>query len=335
METLANLESFVRSAQEGSFSGAGRSLGLTPAAVSRNVATLEGNLGIRLFHRSTRKLTLTGPGQRFFVAIGANLRELQAAIADAAGDREEPAGILRVSMSPTIGMMYILPLLPAFLSRYPKITPEWHFENRPVDLIGENYDAAIGGGFDVGPGLVARTLAPGHIIAVAAPGYFSGKTLPTMPSELGLYAGIVRRSLATGRIRPWMLRDSRGAECPAPLSETIIVNDPAAMREAARLSLGVALIALPDVLPDLERGDLVRVLPDWYADADGISLYYASRTLVAPKTRAFVDFVVSAFRQQQLAERFSACPKQGYPSRAIGYKTLTWPPSTAIDAPVT
>jgi DNA-binding transcriptional LysR family regulator len=306
METLANLESFVQAAQEGSFSAAGRRLGLTPAAVSRNVATLEGNLGIRLFHRSTRKLTLTGPGTDFFASIHGHLANLQAAIADAAGGGAEPAGLLRVSMSPTIGMMYILPLLPAFLARYPRITPEWHFENRPVDLIGENYDAAIGGGFDVGLGLVSRTLAPGHLVAVAAPGYLAGKKLPVAPSELGSYAGIVMRSSRTGRIRQWTLRDASGAGCVAALAETIVVNDPAAMREAARLAMGVALIALPDVLPDLERGDLVRVLPAWYSDAGSISLYYASRTLVAPKTRVFVDFVVAACLEQGWAQRFSA-----------------------------
>ncbi|HEX8609889.1 MAG TPA: LysR substrate-binding domain-containing protein [Telluria sp.] len=307
METLANLESFVRAAQEGSFSGAGRSLGLTPAAVSRNVAALERNLGTRLFHRSTRKLTLTGPGELFLTSITANLKALQEAIANAASGSDAPAGILRVSMSPTIGMMYILPLLPAFLARYPNITPEWHFENRPVDLIGENYDAAIGGGFEVGRGLVSRRLAPGHLVAVASPGYFIGRTLPTAPSQLGLHAGIVLRSSVTGRIRQWTLRNARGEECPAALSRTIVVNDPAAMREAARLGMGVALVALPDVLPDLERGDLIRILPHWYADAGDVSLYFASRTLVAPKTRAFIDFIVSAFGQHGFAQHFSGC----------------------------
>src|SRR6476661_10387929 len=98
METLANLESFVRSAELGGFSAAARRLSLTPAAVSRNVAMLERNLGIRLFQRSTRKLTLTEAGERFLHAIQNNLEELQAAIASVATDRGEPAGVLRISM---------------------------------------------------------------------------------------------------------------------------------------------------------------------------------------------------------------------------------------------
>src|SRR5436309_13690585 len=112
METLANLESFVRSAETRGFSMAARRLSLTPAAVSRNVAMLERNLGMRLFHRSTRKLTLTEAGERFLHAIRGNLEELQVAIASVATDRGEPAGVLKVSLSLTFGVDDILPLLP-------------------------------------------------------------------------------------------------------------------------------------------------------------------------------------------------------------------------------
>src|SRR5256886_14580301 len=119
VETLANLESFVRSAEASSFSVAARRLSLTPAAVSRNVAMLERNLGIRLFQRSTRKLTLTEAGERFLLAIRDNLDGLQAAIASVATDRGEPADGLKISMGMTFGVEYILPLLPEFLKRYP------------------------------------------------------------------------------------------------------------------------------------------------------------------------------------------------------------------------
>src|SRR5918995_6506317 len=114
METLANLESFVRSAETGGFSTAARRLALTPAAVSRNVAVLERNLGVRLFHRSTRKLTLTDSGERFLLAIRDNLEGVQQAVSNVANDRHEPAGLLKVSMSLNFGADYILPLLPTF-----------------------------------------------------------------------------------------------------------------------------------------------------------------------------------------------------------------------------
>lgn len=305
METLANLESFVRSAEHGSFSEAARRLALTPAAVSRNVAMLERNLGVRLFHRSTRRLALTEAGEGFRLAIADNLEGIQAAIAGTATASGEPTGTLKVSLPPTLGVAHILPLLPGFLARYPKVRPEWHFENRPVDLVAEGYDVAIGGGFDLSPGIVARTLAPAHIVPVASPGYLSGRSLPLDPSELGALDGVVMRSLQTGRIRHWTMRDVTGAEVQAPLRESIIVNDPNSMRQAALLGLGVSMLAMPDVVADIEDGSLVRLLPRWYADAGAISIYFASRTLLAGKTRVFVDWVAEAFKRQRMDIRFA------------------------------
>ena len=305
METLANLESFVRSAETGSFSAAARRLALTPAAVSRNVALLERNLGVRLFQRSTRKLTLTEAGERFLVEIGGSLDALQTAIASVSNDRSEPAGVLKVSMAPTIGITYVMPLLPAFLARYPMVRPDWHFENRQVDLIAEGYDAALGGGFDLAPGVVSRALAPAHLVAVASAAYMAGRVPPIDPGDLAKLDGIVMRSSRTGRVRHRTMRDTVGGEMPARLSETIMVNDPAAMREAAILGLGVALLSVSDVLSSIERGELVRLLPRWYADAGAISIYYATRALLPAKTRVFVDFIVEAFERERLAERFA------------------------------
>jgi DNA-binding transcriptional LysR family regulator len=305
METLANLESFVRSADGGTFSVAARRLGLTPAAVSRNVAMLERNLGVRLFQRSTRRLTLTEAGERFLQSIAGNLEALQAAIASMSADQGEPAGALKVSMSPAFGIEYILPLLPAFRARFPGIRPDWRFENRQVDLIAEGFDAAIGGGIELAAGVVSRALAPAHLIAVASPRYLKGRKAPADPAGLAALDGIVMRSARSGRVRQWMMRTAGDAEMPAALPEGVVLSDPAAMCRAAALGLGVALVSMPDALPYLEQGSLVRLLPHWYSDAGSISLYYASRALLPAKTRAFIDFVVEAFRRERLAERFA------------------------------
>lgn len=305
MESLVNLESFMRSAEAGSFSGAARRLALTPAAVSRNVAMLERNLGIRLFQRSTRKLTLTEAGERFLLAIGGNLDGLQAAIAEATSGGGEPAGLLKVSLSPTFGIDYIVPLLPDFLARYPKVRIDWRFENRPIDLVAEGVDAAIGGGFELAPGIVARALAPAHIIAVASPAYMAGRVPPTDPAGLAALTGIVMRAAGTGRVRRWAMRDAHGTEMAAEVPESIVFSDPAAMVRAALLGLGVTLVAVPDALAHLESGALVRLVPRWYADAGPISVYHSGRALLPAKTRAFVDFVAEAFRRQRLAERFA------------------------------
>ncbi|CAN7455193.1 LysR family transcriptional regulator [Phenylobacterium sp. LjRoot225] len=305
MESLANLSAFVRSAEMGGFSTAARALGLTPAAVSRSVAMLERNLGARLFHRSTRRLTLTEAGESFFHAIRDDLERLQGSIAAVSAEGGEPAGVLKVSLSPTFGVEHILPLLPEFLARYPRVKPDWRFENRPVDLVGEGYDAAIGGGFELNPGVIARILAPAHIIAVASPAYLQGRRPLVDPADLAGLDGVVMRSERTGRIRQWLMRNAAGEEVAAPLAETIVVNDPTAMRQAAILGLGVALVAVPDAAAHLQSGALVRLAPHWWADAGPISIYFASRALLPTKTRAFVDFVSEAFQARRLAERFA------------------------------
>ena len=305
METLANLESFVRSAEAASFSAAARRLALTPAAVSRNVAMLERNFGVRLFQRSTRKLTLTDAGERFLLAVKDNLEGVQQAISDVAADQGEPAGVLKVSMGLNFGADYIIPLLPAFLARYPNIRPDWQFTTRQVDLIAEGYDVAIGGGIELAPGIIARPLAPLHLIAVASPAYLKNRVLPADPTGLMALDGIAWRSSRTGRIRERVMRDAGGTEIPVRLNETIVLDDPEATCRAALHGLGVTLIAVCHALPHLERGALVRLVPQWYADGGPISIYYANRTLLSAKTRVFVDLVIEAFKRDRLAERFA------------------------------
>jgi DNA-binding transcriptional LysR family regulator len=308
METLSNLECFVRAAEAASFSEAARRLGLTPAAVSRNVAMLEKNLGARLFQRSTRRLSLTEAGERLLAGIGANLDALQAALAEVSTEQGEPGGILKLSVSPTFGMDYLMPLLPGFLARYPRIRPEWHFENRQVDLVGEGYDAAIGGGFDLNPGVVARALAPAHLVAVAAPGWLAQRPLPMHPRELAGQDAIAMRFLQSGRLRDWNMRNAQGETASLEMRALAVLSDPQAVRAAALMGLGVAVLALPDVLACLEQGRLVRLLPEWYVDAGAISIYYASRAQLPAKTRVFVDFVAEAFERQGLARRLVAGP---------------------------
>ncbi|GAB3390666.1 LysR family transcriptional regulator [Azotobacter armeniacus] len=315
METLTNLESFVRSAETGSFSAAARRLALTPAAVSRNVARLEANLGVRLFQRSTRRLTLTEAGERFLQAVSGGLASIQAAIAELSGAAGEPAGVLKLSTAPGFGRDYLLPLMPDFMARYPAVTPDWQFENRQVDLIAEGFDAAIGGGIELTPGLVARELARVHIVAVAAPAWLQGRPLPQRPEQLRDWDGVLMRSALSGRLRLWSLRDSAGAEQPVELRARLLVNDPDALCHAVRLGLGVGLLALPDVLPHLHSGALVRLLPDWHADAGPLSLYFAGGRLLPAKIRAFVDHVTSSFEERHLARLFSASGLSSTPHR--------------------
>lgn len=306
METLANLESFVRSAETGSFSAAARRLALTPAAISRNVAQLERNLGVKLFQRSTRGLTLTEAGERFQQSVRSGLDNIQGAIADITANAGQPAGVLKLSAAPGFGMNYLLPLMPAFLERYPAVTPDWYFDNRPVDLIAGGFDAAIGGGFDLSPGMVARELGRIHLIAVASPAFLNGKSRPQDPAGLAELAGVTLRSPLNGRARTLVMRNSAGTEMAAVQKPVMMVNDPDALSHATLLGLGVGLVAVPHAAPHLESGALERLLPDWHGDIGPLSLYFSSQKLLPAKTRAFVDFVTEAFRVQKLAQVLSA-----------------------------
>ncbi|OGQ50658.1 MAG: LysR family transcriptional regulator [Deltaproteobacteria bacterium RIFCSPLOWO2_02_FULL_53_8] len=308
METLANLHSFVRSAEAGSFSAAARRLGLTPAAVSRNIAQLEANLGIRLFQRSTRRLTLTEAGERFLRNIEGGLESIEAAIADVTSTVGEPSGVLRLSAAPAFGLEYLLPLMPQFMNRYPAVVPEWHFDNRQVELIADGYDAAIGGGIELSSGVVVRELAPAHLVLVASPAYLGDKALPRKPQQLEAFKHLAMRSQRSGKVRNWILQGPKEQRITLELRPHLLVNDPQALCQSALMGLGVALLAIPDVLSHLESGALKRVLPDWYVDAGQISLYFASKKLLPAKTRAFVDALVDHAREQQWARRFDGRP---------------------------
>jgi DNA-binding transcriptional LysR family regulator len=296
MAQLQHLVSFVQTAEHGSFSAAARILGLTPAGVSKNVARLESDLGVRLFQRSTRRLALTERGERFLQQVNGPLTSLQGALAGVQEGDDHPAGTLKVSMGQAFGRHFLVPLLEDFLARYPAVLPDWHFDNRRVDVIGEGFDAAIGGGFELTSGVVARELAPIHIVAVASPAYLAKCQLPRHPEQFATLDGIMRRSSPTGRVRPWTLRSRDAAEQPIPCRPRLILSDPEAIAQAARLGLGVALLPMPFAFAPIQSGELVRLLPGWYSDAGPLSLYYPSRRMLPAKTRVFIDFVLERFR---------------------------------------
>lgn len=306
MENFSSIECFVRSAEVGSFAEAARRLSLTPAAVGKSVAKLEAKLGVRLFQRSTRKLTLTEAGQRFLGEVSASLNTIQNAVANLASAEGNPAGTLKVSVGTMFGCLYVVPLLADFLQRYPAITPDWHFDNRQVDLIGQGFDAAIGGGFDLPQGVVARKLAPAHRVLVASPQWLQAHEGIMHPDDLHDCDGILIRSPQTGRIRSWPLSHRSHEQSPLRMTVRMTLSDSEAACRAASQGLGVALVSMPFALPYLRSGALQRVLPEWYVEDGNISIYYSGHKLLPGKTRAFVDFIIEQFAEQQWARHFSA-----------------------------
>ena len=306
MESFGSIECFVRSAEGGSFAEAARHLSLTPAAVGKSVAKLEARLGVRLFQRSTRRLTLTEAGKLFLEEVSGSLITIQNAVANLASAEGRPVGTLKVSMGTVFGNRYLMPLLGEFVRRFPDISPDWHFDNRQVDLIGQGFDAAIGGGFELPQGVVARKLTPAHRVLVASADYLAQRLPVLAPEDLARCLGILIRSPQTGRVRSWQLTNREREQRPLVLKPRMTLSDSEAACCAAAQGLGIALVSMPMAVPFLDSGAVVRVLPDWYVDDGNISLYYAEHKLLPGKTRAFVDFIIEQFVMKGLAQRFSA-----------------------------
>ncbi|ODP33883.1 LysR family transcriptional regulator [Pandoraea sp. ISTKB] len=304
MDALHLIESFVLSARAGSFSAAARRLGMTPAAVSKNVARLETQLGLRLFHRSTRSLTLTAGGERFLLDVDGPFAALTDAFSRASERESAPSGTLKVSVAHSFGREYLIPMLGEFLVRYPDIVPDWRFDNRSVDVVGEGFDAAIGGGIELTQGVIARRLAPTYAVMCASSAYMAGRKMPEHPSALAALDAIMRRSGMSGRLRAWDLRNVEGERVNVEARTRMIFDDPEAMAHAVALGYGVALLPMPHAAPMLATGRILRLLPDWFDEYGGVSIYYSNKKQLPLRTRVFVDHVAQSFEQQRLAARF-------------------------------
>ena len=303
-ELRSYLDAFIASADEGSFSAAARRLGITPAAVSKSVAQLEVRLGLRLFLRSTRKLALTTDGERLHGQVRRPWSEISDALTDLRQGAGKPAGSLKVALAHTVGREYLVPLLGEFVRRYPDVVPDLHFDNRQVDIVAEGFDVAVGGGIELTDALIARELSKVRIVLVASPSYLKANRTPKHPHDLARHHGLLRRSLATGRLVPWALKNSVGEELVASVRPVMVLDDPEAMARAAATGIGIAMLPLPHALPLLESGALVRVLRDWHAETRPLSIYYTSRKLVPAKVRAFVDYILQEFPASGQAARF-------------------------------
>ena len=304
-ELRSYLDAFVAAADEGSFSAAARRLGLTPAAVSKSVAQFEVRLGVRLFQRSTRRLALTTDGERLYGQVRLPWSEIGDALTELRQGAGKPAGTLKVALAHTVGREYFVPMMDEFVRRYPDVLPDLYFDNRQVDLIAEGFDVAIGGGIELTDALISRELARLRIVLVASPAYLKAQPAPAQPQDLARHRGLMRRSLSSGRLVPWAMKNKAGDEVVASVRPVMVLDDPEAIARAAASGMGIAMLPLPHALPLLDRGDLVRVLPQWSAEALPLSIYYTSRKLLPAKLRVFVDYVVEEFRARGHAARFT------------------------------
>ena len=289
MDRLNGLTAFVRTADLGSFVAAGRSLGLSASAIGKAVAKLEDQLGVRLFQRSTRSLRLTEEGRLFHERCRHILDELDDAQIELARTREAPRGRLRVS-APLVSYHLLLPVLPAFMERYPAIELDLDFNDRIVDLIDDGVDVAIRSGDLPDSRLMARALRPFQLLLCAAPAYLDRWGTPQSPRDLDRHLAIRFRFPNSGKLQEWPLTLTPGE--PELRPRTIVTcNNMEALRGATIRGLGIG--CLPDFLArePLETGAL-RTLLDDYLDSPGqFRLLWPSSRHLSPKVRVFVDFV--------------------------------------------
>ncbi|KEA49987.1 transcriptional regulator [Mangrovibacter sp. MFB070] len=292
--------SFVEACDAGSFASAARSLGISSAAVSKNVASLEQALGVRLMNRTTRKLSLTEEGTVFLQQARVAIEALDNAVDTVVARKMETSGHVRISTSAAFGRDQLLPVLPGLRTRYPALTIEVDFDDRVIDLVRDGYDLAIRGGRIVDSSLVSRPVCHLSMVLVASPEYLERHGIPDTPEELSRHNLIARRFLG-GKVSPWGFRAPDGSlTTMEPVHAVVTISAPEAQVQAAILGLGIAQVGMHHALRYLKDGRLKLVLFGKHDPGNyEMVIQYPHRALIAPRVRATVDYLLAAFKQDE------------------------------------
>jgi DNA-binding transcriptional LysR family regulator len=275
--------------EAGNFARAAETLGLTPSAVSRAVARLEARVGVRLFDRNPREVSLTEEGRRFHAQVMPLLAGLDEAAAEAAGAATVVRGRLRVSVDPWFARMVLASKLQQFMVRYPLLS---------VDLSTSNYREEMMTGSDVavrfGPpdesSLIVRKLLETRILTVAAPAYLKKHSEPRSPHDLVHHEALLFRDPQTGLPFPWEFRRGREVH-EVKVSNRLIMDDPSVAISACVAGQGIFQSLAIGLEPFLSRGELVQILPEWSEELFPLYAYHPSRHLPPAKVRALLDFI--------------------------------------------
>ena len=288
MQGLQALIAFAQTARRGSFAAAARDLGGTPSTVAKSVARLEASLGVRLFHRTTRQVSLTPDGERLFCRCERVLAEFDDLQADAAGTRQAVGGTLRLDAPITYGRKVLMPVLAELLRLHPGLRLDLRLQDGYADLIRDGLDAAVRVGELQDSRLVARRFDEQVLVLVASPAYLAARGRPERLDQLAGHAAVVFRLPSTGRQRPWQFRSGRQQVSLLP-EPAVEVNDGEGMVAAAVQGLGLA--QLPDniVADSLVRGELVEVLAPFRPAVMPISLVVPTSRLQPPRVRVLME----------------------------------------------
>ena len=294
MDRLRDMEIFVRVVETGSFSAAARDLALGQPAVSKTIAALEERLGARLLVRSTRQLSATDAGMAFYERAARAIAEVNEAEAAAQGVGAGLEGRLRISLPVTFGRLHVVPQLGAFLDAHPKVRLELVMDDRMVDLVAENIDAALRLGTLTDSALQARKLAQADRVAVASPAYLARKGVPSTPADLLEHHGIIYGQNAGGQ--EWVVR--RGtSEIALRLQTRLTFSAAEGVREAVLAGQGFAIASRWLFAPELATGEVIPVLQDWGLPPMELWVIYPSGRLTSSKARAFIEWFEGVMRK--------------------------------------
>lgn len=296
-------ELYARVIESGSLAAAGRTMGLSPAMVSKRIARLEERLGARLLHRTTRKLTTTEAGQRFYervVDILAASREAESLVSAADG---APAGRLRITAPTSFGRLHVAPHLKPFLERWPRLKLEIDLSDAYVDLLAERIDLAIRIAPAIGGGLTGLRLAPNRRVLCASPNYLKQHGEPKKLADLSRH-----HLLAAVAQLPWRLQ-GRSGPVVVPGESIVRTNSSEVVRELALAGMGIALRSTWDIGPDLRSGRLRVVLPEHPGASDvGIFAVYPPAKFVPAAVHAFIAYLQELYGPEPFWDRDLAVP---------------------------
>ena len=294
---------FVTAADMLNISAAGRQLGLAPAVASARLAKLEKQIGADLLHRSTRQVSLSLEGEEFLPYAREILAQEDAALAALGHGNTEVKGTLRFAASSTFVQLYITPILPIFLERYPGINLELKLSDTKVALIDGRFDLALRNYPAKDTSLIGRKIADDTRILCASPSYLKTHGTPREPQDLNTHQLIVFNTATPRQLQS----NTRADTCTFPPSDIhprIICDDGASTRLAAKSGVGICMSSIWNIHRDLTDGSLVRVLPDYRVnDGSAIWLAYPKSNVLTAKVRVFIDFLLEQIGTPPIWER--------------------------------
>lgn len=295
MNVLDDMAVFIRVVEQGSFSGAGRSLRMSPALVSSRIARLETHLGARLFNRTTRKVSITDAGRRYYD----DCLDIRQRVADAearVGEQDQtPSGTLRLTSSTSLGRQFLDGLLPGFATRFPGVRLQYRMTDALVDILGDGMDVSLRIGPLEDSSLKARILSPCPRYIFASPDYLEKHGTPRHPKDLANHNCLLLRFPGSRQFR-WRFRDSGGKDYESAVKGTLDSNNGETLKHWALAGAGLVFKTWFEMADDVKAGRLRIVLADHMPQDAYITALYPYDKFVPPRVRAFIDFLDEAMK---------------------------------------